>query len=139
MCGVNGVGELLAHEYNNTPGAYVPVNNDDDAYDHYDGQNDTNGQLNCDLNTTGATTGEDDLLPFFVNAIPQSGGGQFTLRINEPGLGLYKGANKSGGLSNTNGGTSYTLDGTAGTPSAPLYIEGRAMASTSSIWTGRTG
>ena len=84
---------LLPHDRNSAPGAYVPVNNDDDAYDHYA----SSSTSDTDLNAAGPIAGEDDLLPFFVDSVQPPGGGNYIIRIDDgAGIKFYTGTDKTG-------------------------------------------
>ena len=105
--GVNGPGEVLPHGDNNSPGAYVPLNNDDDAYDWYDG-------LGKDDHTyEGPVTGEDDLLRIDLQAVQ---GGTYTVRAS-PNLRIWPSDDDSRGRTTS----ASNIDATTTTT---LYVEG---------------
>ena len=117
----NGQDGFLDHAKNATPGAYVPLNNDDDAYSDYDG-------TKCDFNDTDkagqlkAIPGEDDLLPIVLRQ-PPSG----TYTFHSPGGNLrlwmlpqHIGQIKDGGQLNVWNPTAHDIT---------LYVEGVAQGS----------
>jgi len=102
--------EWLPEEQEESPGAYVPLNNDADAYDHYDGQS------HDDRDAPGAIPDEDDLLPIWLREIqPWTAGGTYTLHVTG-NVRVWANADRSGLKEEGS-----TFDATVETQ---LYVEG---------------
>ena len=84
----NHDGAQLPDGQEDRPGAFVPLNNDDDDYDYYDQNNGTK----TDKDQTGAITGEDDLLPIIIRT-PADANGQY--KLTGTGIKIYQNADRS--------------------------------------------
>ena len=107
---------------NNAPGAYVPLNNDDDGYDLYASSNGTK----CDLDSTVVIPDEDDFLKVVLQP---SGSGTYKLHVPQT-LHVWQ-PDGNGRLNLVDANTS--LSATAATT---LYVEGvqRGVGTLSIDW-----
>ncbi|MBX7222379.1 MAG: hypothetical protein K1Y36_20685 [Blastocatellia bacterium] len=106
----NVKGAELPNSEQNTVGAFVPVNNDDDDYD---------SENKPDKDQTGEIVGENDLLPIILHKIqPTSRGGNYTLNIPN-GIRVWNAANRTGEITATTP--------IPATSNKELYIEGTAQ------------
>jgi len=98
----------LSDDLEDYPGAYVPVNNDDDDYDLYNDE---------DRSQSGAIAGESDLLPIVLHQIePSILGGTYRLHI--PGnVRVWYNADRTGAVSDLSTFPAVAEDET-------LYVEG---------------
>ena len=111
--------EFLPDSQEDSPGAWVPLNNDDDAYDHYDGISNDDLNFNDAENLPRPIPGEDDLLPIVLRHIDRAdGGGWYILNVPQ-GLDVWRSRDRSGLLTD---GTSLR----ATDPDTTLYVEGVA-------------
>lgn len=108
----NAASGELPEDQEVSPGAFVPINNDDDDYDA------TN---TADKDQSGAITGESDLLPIILHKVdPVIAGSKYTLDI--PGqVKIWQNTERSGSVSGTT-----EFDGTVDTT---LYVEGCTVGS----------
>ena len=105
----------LADKDKEAPGAYVPVNNDNDDYD----LSGTGGAEKLDKDKTGAITGENDLVPLKMHKIALSlFGAKYRLVFTSTNIKLWKNADHSEAIA-SDSTESATQDTT-------VYVEGLA-------------
>jgi hypothetical protein len=103
----NAANGELPDDQETSPGAFVPINNDDDDYD---------ASNTADKDQSGAITGESDLLPIKLHRVePAVAGSKYTLDIPSQ-VKIWQNNDRSGTVSGTT-----EFDATADTT---LYVEG---------------
>ena len=108
----NAANGELPEDQETNPGAFVPINNDDDDYD---------ASYTPDKDQSAAITGESDLLPIKLHKVaPAIAGSTYTLNIPSQ-VKIWKNADRSGSV---NGTTEF--DANADTT---LYVEGFTVGS----------
>jgi len=108
----NAANGELPENQETDPGAFVPINNDDDDYD---------ASNTADKDQSGAVTGESDLLPIKLHKVdPVIAGSKYTLDI--PGqVKIWQNADRSGAVSGT---TEFDANADIN-----LYVEGFTVGS----------
>src|SRR5665213_596773 len=114
---IQGDGTPMDQTAQQTTGAFVSVNNDDE-----NDVSDSNGNPIPDYQQTGATDPNDsDLVPVVLNSLPASVGGLYTLSWNTSDFQVWSDANKTTAI--VNGQTQFSA-----TAKTTLYVEGLAIS-----------
>ena len=119
----NGADGVLDEDKEEKPGAFVPLNNDDDDYSAI------GNDYGQDLSQPGAIAGEDDLLPIYVRAIPDD---EANIKLTFAGVKVYRNADRTGPIdsgedlgANINDETFYVEGTVKGGHTITLFVDGK--------------